>query len=108
MKFIMFVIDDGTATANAGEMERIDAFNDQLVRDGHWIMAAGIGGPDTAHRFDNRAGRGAVQPGSLWDGPEYFSGFWIIDAADEQQARHLAAAGSEACNRKVELRPFLR
>lgn len=108
MKFIMFVIDDGTATANAEEMERIDAFNDQLVRDGHWIMAAGIGGPDTAHRFDNRAGRGSVQSGSLWDGPEYFSGFWIIDAADEQQARRLAAAGSEACNRKVELRPFLR
>lgn len=108
MKFIIFVIDDGTVPANAGEMERIDAFNDQLVRAGHWVMAAGIGAPRTAHRIDNRDGRGEVRSGSLWDGPEYYSGFWIIDAADEPEALRLASAGSEACNRKVELRPFLR
>ncbi len=35
------------------------------------------------------------------------SGFWIIQADSLEQAKSLAAEGSKACNRKVELRPFL-
>jgi hypothetical protein len=35
------------------------------------------------------------------------SGFWIIQADSLEQAQALAAEGSKACNRKVELRPFL-
>ena len=46
------------------------------------------------------------------DGPfaetkEYLAGFWIIEAADLDVAPKLAAEGSKACNRKVEVRPFL-
>jgi len=33
--------------------------------------------------------------------------FWIIEAADLDVALKLAAEGSKACNRKVEVRPFL-
>jgi hypothetical protein len=32
----------------------------------------------------------------------------LINAADQDEALALAAAGSKACNRKVELRPYLR
>jgi hypothetical protein len=32
------------------------------------------------------------------------SGFWLIHAADHAEALALAAAGSQACNRKVEVR----
>ena len=38
---------------------------------------------------------------------EYLAGFWIIRAADLDVALKLAAEGSKACNRKVEVRPFL-
>jgi hypothetical protein len=46
------------------------------------------------------------------DGPfveskEYMAGFWIIEAPDLDVALKLAAEGSKACNRKVEVRPFL-
>ena len=46
------------------------------------------------------------------DGPfveskEYLAGFWIIEAPDLDVALKLAAEGSKACNRKVEVRPFL-
>jgi len=46
------------------------------------------------------------------DGPfieskEYLAGFWIIEALNLDAALSLAAAGSRACNRKVEVRPFL-
>ncbi|WP_455430608.1 hypothetical protein [Paractinoplanes durhamensis] len=38
---------------------------------------------------------------------EFIIGFWIIEAADLDVALRLAADGSRACNRKVEVRPFL-
>ena len=38
---------------------------------------------------------------------EYLAGFWIMEAADLDLALKLAAEGSRACNRKVEVRPFL-
>jgi hypothetical protein len=46
------------------------------------------------------------------DGPyleskEYIIGFWIIDAPDLDVALRLAARGSQSCNRRLELRPFL-
>ncbi|MEY3115626.1 MAG: hypothetical protein RL611_340, partial [Actinomycetota bacterium] len=37
----------------------------------------------------------------------YISGIWIIEADDQAEAEVLAAEGSMACNRKVELRPLL-
>ena len=48
----------------------------------------------------------------LTDGPfveskEHLAGFWIIEAPDLDVALKLAAQGSESCNRKVEVRPFL-
>jgi hypothetical protein len=35
------------------------------------------------------------------------AGFRIIEAADLDVALGLAAEGSKACNRKIEVRPFL-
>ena len=37
----------------------------------------------------------------------YLAGFWIIEAPDLDVALKLAAEGSKACNRKIEVRPFL-
>ena len=38
---------------------------------------------------------------------EHPAGFWIIEAAKLDEALELAAARSKACNRRVEVRPFL-
>ncbi len=35
------------------------------------------------------------------------TGFWVMAAADLDVALKLAAEGSKACNRKIEVRPFL-
>ena len=45
------------------------------------------------------------------DGPyvetkEYVIGLWIIEAPDLDVALKLAAEGSKACRRRVEVRPF--
>jgi hypothetical protein len=107
MKFIIFVIDGSANTATGTEMQDIDAFNDQLETNGNWIYAAGIGEPSSATLIDNRLGLGSVAAVSLSQGAEHYSGFWLIEADNLEQAKELAAAGSNACNRRVELRPFL-
>ncbi|CAB4578165.1 unannotated protein [freshwater metagenome] len=108
MRSIIFVIDDSSGSASGDEMTAIDAFNSALQGDGHWVMAAGIAAPGQAEVIDGREGRESSSSGSLFDGAEYFSGFWIVETDDLETARRLAVAGSRACNRKVELRPFLR
>jgi hypothetical protein len=107
MKFIIFVIDDQTEKAGSDEMAAIDSFNDSLQENGHWITAAGINHGAAATVLDNRSGAAVVTPGSLYSQEEHYSGFWLIEAADREKALELAAAGSKACNRKVELRPYL-
>jgi hypothetical protein len=107
MRFIIFVIDDTNSSATGNEMEAIDAFNDRLVAGGHLVLAAGIADPARATLIDNRDSAGIETPGSLFTTPEHYSGFWIVNAESEVQAITFARDGSAACNRKVELRPFL-
>ena len=106
-RYVIYVIDTATNTGGPGEMAAIDAFNDHLQSNSHWITAAGIGAPAPAQVIDNRADAGLVSPGSLFDSAEFYSGFWLIQAESDSQAQELALAGSKACNRKVELRPYL-
>ena len=107
MRFVIFVIDGPNNPANADEMKQIDAFNEKLQSNGHWITAAGVREAGAATVIDNRANKGVVKSGSLFDAPDYYSGFWLIEAATEQEAHELALEGSFACNRKVELRPYI-
>ncbi|MEY4312504.1 MAG: hypothetical protein RLZZ319_13 [Actinomycetota bacterium] len=107
MRFILFVIDDATHSGTGDEIAAIDEFNESLQQGGHWVMAAGIGAPSTATLVDNRADAGEVEHRSLSDAPDFYSGFWVVDAPNEARALELALAGSRACNRRVELRPFL-
>lgn len=108
MRFLIFVIDGGSNTADGNEMATIDAFNQMLEDNGHWITAGGIHSGQQATLIDNRKDAGLISQGSLYDEPEHYSGFWLIQADTEEQAKQLALAGSKACNRKVELRPYLR
>ena len=107
MKFFLSVIDSVSGGANGDEIDAIDAFNARLVDNGEWVFAAGLGAPSTASVFDNRDGRGVEQSGGYVDANEFVAGFWIIDVDGLETARTRAAEASRACNRKVELRPFL-
>ena len=106
MKFIIFVIDDRSGSGTESEMSAIDAFNDQLKANGQWIFAWGLHGPEAAMVIDNRGGADISSDGSLFNGEENFSGFWLIETADKVTAQKLAFEASKACNRKVEFRPL--
>ena len=107
MQYLLSVIDDGTGPATATEDADIRAFNDRLLAEGHWVFAGGLGSPDPATVVDNRDGTPVFTDGPFVESKEYLAGFWIIDASDLDVALRLAAEGSQACNRKVEVRPFL-
>jgi hypothetical protein len=108
MKYLVFVIDDNAGLATSDEMAAIDAFNDRLLAEGHWVFAGGLGSPSTATVIDNRGGEAVFSDGPFVESKEFLIGFRVIEAPDLDVALRLAAEGSKHCNRKVEVRPFLR
>jgi hypothetical protein len=107
MQYLVSVIDDSTGSATPREAAAIDVFNERLQAEGRWVFAGGLGSPSTATVIDNRAGEAILTDGPFVESKEYLAGFWIIEAPDLDVALKLAAEGSKACNRKVEVRPFL-
>ena len=108
MQYLVSVIDDKTGSATPTEMAAIDAFNERLTAEGHWVFAGGLGSPSAATVIDNRGAGAMFTDGPFVESKEYLAGFWIIEAPDLDVALKLATEGSKACNRKVEVRPFLR
>ena len=108
MKFMIFVIDQQSRSASTNEIAAIDEFNESLQANGQLVMAAGLADPTKATLIDNTGSKGLATAGSLFSSDDFYSGFWIIDAESEEVAQELAMSGSRACNRRVELRPFLR
>jgi hypothetical protein len=107
MQYLVSVIADTAGLANPDEMAAIDVFNDRVQAEGHWVFAAGLGAPSAATVIDNRDGAQVFTDGPFVESKEYLAGFWIFEAADLDVALKLAAEGSKACNRKVEVRPLL-
>jgi hypothetical protein len=107
MQYLVSVIVDTAGLATPDEEAAIDVFNDRLKADGHWVFAGGLAAPSSATVIDNRGEEALFTDGPFLESKEYLIGFWIIEAADLDVALKLAAEGSKACNRKIEVRPFL-
>jgi hypothetical protein len=107
MQYLVSVIHDSASLATPDEDAAIDVFNDRLQAEGQWVFAGGLAGPGSATVIDNRGGEAMFTDGPFVESKEYIVGFWIVEAADLDVALKLAAEGSKACNRKVEVRPFL-
>ena len=107
MQYLISVIHDQPDLATPDEDAAIDVFNDRLQAEGNWVFAGGLAAPDTATVIDNRGEEALVTDGPFVESKEYLAGFWVIEAVDLDVALKLAADGSKACNRKVEVRPFL-
>jgi hypothetical protein len=107
MQYLVSVIDDKTNSGTPDEQAAINVFNDRIVAEGYWVFAGGLASPSAATVIDNRSGEAMFTDGPFLESKEYLAGFWIIEAPDLDVALKLAAEGSKACNRKVEVRPFL-
>jgi hypothetical protein len=107
MQYLISAIDDRTRSATAEEMTAVDAFNEQLRADGHWVFAGGLDAPSTCTVIDGRGAEPLFSDGPFLESKEFVGGFWVLEAPDLDVALKLAAAASKACNRKLEVRPFL-
>jgi hypothetical protein len=107
MQYLVSVIHDSASLATPDEMAAIDVFNDGLMAEGHRVFGGGLAAPSSATVIDNRGEEAMVTDGPFLESKEYLAGFWVIEAADLDVALRLATEGSKACNRTVEVRPFL-
>lgn len=107
MQYLLSVIHDQASLDDSDQQAAIDVFNDRLRTQGHWVFAGGLDGPDHATVVDNRGKEAVITDGPFLESKEYLAGFWIIEAPNPDVAFKIATEGSKACNRKVEVRPFL-
>ena len=87
-------------------LERTAAFNEELKASGSWVFAGGLTHPSNATVVDARKGEHVITDGPYAEAKEQLGGFWVIEAADLDEALDLAAKASAACSRPVEVRPF--
>jgi hypothetical protein len=107
MQYLVSVIDDKTNSGTPDEMAAINAFNDRVEADGNWVFAGGLSSPSAATVIDGRGAEPVFTDGPFLESKEYLAGFWVFEAPDLDVALKLATEGSKACNRRVEVRPFL-
>ena len=108
MQYLFSVINDKTNSGTPDEMAATSAFNDERLKaEGYWVFAGGLASPSTATVVDGRDGEPIFTDGPFVETKEHVVGFWIIEAPDLDVALKLGTEGSKACNRKLEVRPFL-
>ncbi len=101
---------EGEPAPSEAEMQAsyqdVDAFNRELMSSGQWVFAGGLLPPDTATVVRAQGGKVVTTDGPFAESKEQIGGFWVIKAADLDAALEIAARGSVACRRPVEVRPF--
>lgn len=85
---------------------QVDAFNQKITATGKWVFGGGLEMLDTATCVDGRNGGNIVTDGPFIESKENLGGFWVVEAADLDEALELAREASAACEGKVEVRPF--
>ena len=97
---------DGNAES-AAMRDEITALNQEMVARGVRVFVGGLQPPETA-RAVRRSATGAV---TVSDGPyleskEFAGGFWVLSAADMDEALEWGRKAAIACKAGVEVRPF--
>ncbi len=93
------------------DMERmfaqVGAFNAEVQAAGSWVFAGGLHPITTATVVDaSKAGDPVITDGPYAESKEQMGGFWVIEAANLDEALEWARKGSAACEGPVEVRPF--
>ncbi|HNI34886.1 MAG TPA: YciI family protein [Microthrixaceae bacterium] len=86
--------------------QQVDAFNNEVQAAGAWVFGGGLTLPDSATTVRNKSGELLITDGPYAETKEVLGGFWIIEAADLDEALAWARKGALACEGDVEIRPF--
>ncbi|MEU5694580.1 YciI family protein [Actinosynnema sp. NPDC020468] len=110
-QYLLAVIEPSTGTppspdALAAIMRDVDAVDADMRRDGVWVFAGGLHGPDSATTLRPGAGEVLVVDGPFAEGKEHLGGFTIVDVPDLDAALEWGRRLSAATTLPVEVRPF--
>jgi hypothetical protein len=84
----------------------VDAFNHEVREAGRWVFAGGLHPADTATVVRVRDDEIITTDGPFSETKEHLGGFWVITAADLDDALAWAGRAARACRGPVEVRPF--
>jgi hypothetical protein len=111
MKFLCLVYLEpgGLDRLTPDERDALDrdsqAYDQKLMRDGHFIAASALQPIDTARTLRNRGGRRQVIDGPFAETKEILVGFIFLEAVDMDEALRLAADIPMARYAAIEVRP---
>jgi hypothetical protein len=101
---------DGYDGSLEGEvMERdIDVLNEEMEAAGARIFAGGLSGDSSARSLPTQPdGKVLITDGPYLETKEHVGGFWILKAANLDEALAWGRKAVIACRAPVEVRPFL-
>ena len=84
----------------------VGVLNEEIKKAGAWVFAGGLETPDTATVVREEKGKIVTTDGPFVEGKEHIGGFWVIQAADLDEALDWAKRATVACRGAVEVRPF--
>jgi hypothetical protein len=88
--------------ADAEMFRRVGDFNNSIMD--KILFMGGLHAPESA--FTAQDGGALVTDGPFVETKDMIGGLWIIEAADDDEARELAKRATAACGVPVEVRPF--
>jgi hypothetical protein len=85
----------------------IDAINDEMMAAGVRIFAGGLLSPSNAKSLRAQPdGKVLVTDGPYLETKEHIGGFWVVEAADQDEALAWGRKAAVACRAPVEVRQF--
>src|SRR5689334_2768524 len=85
----------------------VNALGDRLTEAGAFVFQGGMnGGPESATVVRQSGGDFLITDGPYTETKEHLAGFWIIDAADLDEALEWAKLTTAAQQRPIEVRPL--
>ncbi len=96
------------AVAEDDAMDRdIDVLNDEMVAAGVRIFVGGLQSASRAKSVRAQlGGKISVTDGPYLETKEHIGGFWVLEAADMEEALAWGRKAAVACRAPVEVRPF--
>jgi len=112
MKFLFMIFhDEGVLDAlPKGEMQTlVDSaldYDEEIRQSGHYIVSNALQRARSARTIRVRGGKATITDGPFAETKEQLGGFWVIRAADLDEALAWAEKCAVACMGPVEVRPF--
>ena len=84
---------------------QVGAFNEELMKAGAWVFAAGLHPASSATVVRSSGGEVSMTDGPYAETKEEMGGFWVIEAPDLDAALAWAGKAAAASGETIEVRP---